>query len=232
MLKNVKHIFFDLDKTLWDFDTNSFLALKELYLKHELSAHGIPSIEEMVDIYYKINQKLWAEYAKNNISKETLRTERFNQTFEYFGIYNYQLAFQFGLDYVEISPQKNNLFPHAKEVLEYLYSKYQLHIITNGFEEVQYIKLKSSGIINFFNAIITSEKAKAKKPDKIIFEYALNCTKALPENSIMIGDDLDVDIKGALNVKFRAIHFTPQSAGKTSDDYISINSLCKLKEIL
>lgn len=232
MLKNVKHIFFDLDKTLWDFDTNSSLALKELYLKHELSAHGIPSIEEMVDIYNKINQKLWAEYAKNNISKETLRTQRFNETFEYFGVYNYQLAFQFGLDYVEISPRKNTLYPHTIETLTYLKEKYQLHIITNGFEEVQYIKLESSGIINYFKEIITSEKAGAKKPDKAIFEYALNITNASPENSIMIGDDIDVDIKGALNLNIRAIHFCPKNSINYSGDIIEIKSLNNLQDLL
>lgn len=232
MLKNVKHIFFDLDKTLWDFDTNSSLALKELYLKHDLSSHGIPSFEEMIDIYSKINHKLWAEYAKNNITKETLRTQRFNETFEYFGIYNYELAFRFGLDYVEVSPRKNTLYPHTIETLNYLKEKYQLHIITNGFEEVQYLKLQSSGILHYFKEIITSEKAGAKKPDKAIFEFALKITKAPPENSIMIGDDIDVDIKGALNSNLRAIHFLPQSNFKISKDFITINSLSKLIEIL
>lgn len=232
MLKNVKHIFFDLDKTLWDFETNSSLALNELYIKHELSSHGIPSIEEMIDIYSKINQKLWAEYAMNIISKETLRTQRFNETFEYFGVYNYDLAFQFGLDYVEVSPRKNTLYPHTIETLNYLKEKYQLHIITNGFEEVQYIKLESSGILNYFKEIITSEKAGAKKPDKAIFEFALNISNASPENSIMIGDDIDVDIKGALNSNLRAIHFLPQSTFKISEDFITINSLSNLIEIL
>ncbi len=232
MLKDVKHIFFDLDKTLWDFETNSSLALNELYLKHELYSHGIPSIEEMIDIYSKINQKLWAEYAKNIISKETLRTQRFNETFEYFGVYNYELAFQFGLDYVEVSPRKNTLYPHTIETLTYLKEKYQLHIITNGFEEVQYIKLESSGILNYFKEIITSEKAGAKKPDKAIFEFALNISNASPENSIMIGDDFEVDIMGALNSNLRAIHFLPQSTHKISEDFITINSLSKLIEIL
>lgn len=232
MLKDVKHIFFDLDKTLWDFNTNSTLALKELYQKHELATKGIPSIEEMIDIYSKINQKLWAEYAKNIISKETLRTQRFNETFEYFGVYNYQLAFQFGLDYIEISPRKNILYPHTIETLNYLKDKYHLHIITNGFEEVQFIKLKSSGILHFFKEIITSEKAGAKKPDKAIFEFALNEANATPEYSIMIGDDLDVDIKGALNSNIRAIHFNPIMADKISGDFLSINSLVKLTELL
>lgn len=232
MLKDVKHIFFDLDKTLWDFETNSGMALKELYLKHELHTHGIPSLEEMIDIYSKINHKLWAEYANNAISKETLRTQRFNETFEYFGVYNYQLAYQFGLDYVAVSPRKNILYPNTIETLNYLKDKYQLHIITNGFEEVQHIKLESSGILHFFKEIITSEKAGAKKPHKAIFEYALNSANAVPAYSIMIGDDLDVDIKGALNSNLRAIHFSPLSMNNKSDDYLSINSLSKLIELL
>lgn len=232
MLKNVKHIFFDLDKTLWDFDTNSSLALKELYHKYELASKGIPSIEEMIDIYDKINQKLWSQYAKNIISKETLRTQRFNETFEYFGLYNYELAFQFGLDYIKVSPQKNILYPNTIETLNYLKYKYQLHIITNGFEEVQFIKLKSSGILHFFNEIITSEKAGAKKPDKAIFEFALNEANTSPEYSIMIGDDLDADIKGALNSNIRAIYFNPQITDKISGDFLSINSLIKLTELL
>jgi putative hydrolase of the HAD superfamily len=233
MLKNLKHIFFDLDKTLWDFETNSTLTLIELFEKHDLASYGIPSFVEMMDIYKKINQKLWVEYSKNLITKETLRTERFKQTFEYFGVYNYDLAFRFGLDYVELSPRKNKLYPYTIETLNYLFKKYDLHIITNGFEEVQYIKLQSSGIINYFKNIITSEKAGAKKPDKAIFEYALNVCNASTNNSIMIGDDLEVDIMGALNANIPAIHFlTPSNNQKSSDKVITINCLSKLIEIL
>jgi putative hydrolase of the HAD superfamily len=232
MLKNIKHIFFDLDKTLWDFETNSTLTLIELFEKHDLASYGIPSLAEMIDIYKKINQKLWAEYAKNSISKETLRTERFKQTFEYFGVYNYDLAFRFGTDYVELSPRKNVLYPNTFETLDYLKEKYELHIITNGFEEVQYIKLQSSGILHYFKNIITSEKAGAKKPDKAIFDYALSVSNASTDNSIMVGDDLEVDIMGALNANIPAVHFLPQANNKISDDFITINSLSKLIEIL
>lgn len=234
MFKNIKHIFFDLDKTLWDFETNSRIALKELYVKYELHLKGIPTFEEMLDIYTKINQKLWALYAQNQISKEELRTQRFKETFEYFGVYNYQLAYHFGLDYVEISPQKNTLYPHTKETLSYLHNKYQLHIITNGFEEVQYVKLKSSGIINFFKEIITSEKAGAKKPDKAIFEYALETTNALPEQSLMIGDDEEIDVKGALNTNIKAIQFCPELNLKSNlhSNYLKIKSLKDLTLLL
>jgi putative hydrolase of the HAD superfamily len=232
MLNNIEHVFFDLDKTLWDFEKNSASALHELYEKHDLKSKGIPSLDEMIDIYNKINQKLWAVYTQNKISKESLRTQRFNETFEYFGVYNLELAYAFGLDYVEISPRKNILFPTTIETLDYLSRKYSLHIITNGFEEIQHIKLESSGILNYFKEIITSEKAGAKKPDKAIFDYALSVSNASTDNSIMVGDDLEVDIMGALNANIPAVHFLPQSNNIISDDFITINSLSKLIEIL
>lgn len=233
MFKDVEHIFFDLDKTLWDFETNSTLALKELFIKYDLASKGISSFEEMHFIYKKINEKLWADYSKNLISKEDLRTERFNKTFEYFGLYNSELSFLIGLDYVKISPRKNNLYPGTIDTLEYLSKKYQLHIITNGFEEVQYIKLESSGIIHFFKQIITSEKAGAKKPDKAIFNFALHSANASPENSLMIGDDVEIDIQGALNAQMRAIHFNPDADNNSSSNsFYAINSLNKLLDWL
>jgi putative hydrolase of the HAD superfamily len=232
MHNNIYHIFFDLDKTLWDFETNSSQTLEELYQKFELKSKGITSLDEMIDIYLKINKRYWTLYTANKISKEDLRTQRFNETFEYFGVFNKELAFNFGLEYIEISPKKKALYPFAHQILEYLHAKYKLHIITNGFEEVQYTKLKSANIIHFFNEIITSEKAGVKKPEIGIYEYALKQVGAKKENTIMIGDDWEADILGAINAGIAPVYFNPKNNSKNDYNVKQISCLSHLKTFL
>lgn len=196
-MKEYKHLFFDLDRTIWDFDRNSKETIKELFEKYEIEKKCRVNYNDFFASYKEINNTLWDLYRRQEITKEVLSVKRFFLTFEHFGLKDGELAANFGEDYIKNSPRKTILFPGAVEALEKLSKKYQLHIITNGFEEVQDIKLKVSGLNKYFNKIITSERAGYKKPDRKIFEFALKEAKAKPEESLMIGDDLKVDIIGA-----------------------------------
>ncbi len=196
-MKKYKHIFIDLDRTLWDFEKSAREVFAEIYENFELKDRGIPSNESFTSTYKKINDLLWSYYRKGEIKKEVLSVKRFAMTLNEYRIDDEVLGAQIGDYYVTHSPRKVNLFPYTHEILEYLNPKYQLHIITNGFEEVQQTKLDLGNLRQYFTQIITSEEAGVKKPEKGIFEYAFHRTGAHPEESMMIGDDLAVDIDGA-----------------------------------
>jgi len=197
MRKTYKHIFFDLDHTLWDFERNAEETKREMFETFKLKERGIPDYESFRGIYIGINQALWAMYRDDIIEKDELNFRRFYDTLCFLGINDRALGEDMASGFIEGISSKTYLFPHAKELLEYLYPKYPLHIITNGFEEVQYAKLKNSGMGRYFTSVITSEEASSKKPDAEIFQFALRKTGAMATESIMIGDDLDVDIAGA-----------------------------------
>jgi putative hydrolase of the HAD superfamily len=163
----------------------------------DLKGRGIGSYDNFREKYIGINQALWALYREDKIGKEELNFRRFYDTLCLFGIDDRSLGEAMASGFIEGISARTYLFPHAKEILEYLYPKYPLHIITNGFEEVQFSKLKNSGMDKFFTHVITSEEACSKKPDPEIFQFALRKTGALAEESLMVGDDLEVDIKGA-----------------------------------
>ena len=192
-----KHIFFDLDRTLWDFDSSARIAFNEIFENHQLNQKGLPSVEVFQTAYNIHNDELWALYREGKIKKEVLRGKRFRLTLNDFGINDELLAEQIGDEYIQISPLRVALFPHAESILQYLQPRFNLHMITNGFSEVQAVKLKSSGLGKYFKVIVTSEEAGHKKPDERIFSYAFEKSGAMPEESIMIGDDPDVDILGA-----------------------------------
>jgi len=205
----IKHIFFDLDRTLWDFEANSHETLLELCTSHNLSDKGIEDYEAFIKIYKVHNEQLWDLYRQDKIKKEDLRGKRFRLTLAEYGIDNPELAEEFGQAYIKLCPLKTVLFPFTHQVLKHLSKKYKLHIITNGFEEVQHIKLVSSGLTQYFDLIVTSEQIGVKKPNARIFEFALSQAKAIPEESIMIGDDLSVDILGAEAVGIQGVYFNP-----------------------
>jgi putative hydrolase of the HAD superfamily len=227
----IKHLFFDLDRTLWDFETNSFNELVNLYHCHNLHQKGISLSEEFVKVYKKINEKCWERYRENTLSKENLRFERFKQTLEYFGIYDLELSIKIGDDYVKNSPYRTILIPNAIELLSELQPIYKLHIITNGFQEVQHVKINQSGLANFFTIVVNSEMAGAKKPNPLIFNYALEKAGANLENSVMIGDDLNTDIKGAVNVGMKSIYFNPNKRTNNSIAWKEVVTLKEIKDI-
>jgi len=199
-MKHYKHLFFDLDHTLWDFNANSRQTLEELYHTMGLQEKGVDNFDRFHKNYLEHNEKLWDRYRKGFIKSEELRWKRMWLTLLDFKIGDETLARELGVRFLESLPTRRQLFPHTVEILEYLLAKnYQLHLITNGFVETQHSKLRNSGLTHYFTEIITSEGSNSLKPQAAIFEYAFSKAKAMKEHSIMIGDDIEADIKGAMN---------------------------------
>jgi putative hydrolase of the HAD superfamily len=193
-----KHLFFDLDHTLWDFEANSRQTLAELYSSMRLKERGVDDFERFNKSYQVHNEKLWDRYRKGFIKTEELRWKRMWLTLLDFKIGDEKLAREMGIIFLDMLPTRKLLFPYAIEILNYLTQKnYVLHLITNGFEKTQHAKLRNSGLDSFFKEVITSEGSNSLKPHKAIFEYALQKTNAGIKESIMLGDDIDVDIAGA-----------------------------------
>lgn len=226
------NLFFDLDRTLWDFETNSHETLSELLQKYNLLEKGIGSSTNFINEYLVINEQLWDEYRKGSIDKDTLRYDRFYRTLMKFAIDDRTLSQDIGNDYVLNSPLKTGLFPDTIEVLNYLNDKYTLHIITNGFEEVQHVKIKNCGIEKYFDQVITSERAGFKKPDVRIFEYSLQTANTNAKNSLMIGDSLEADIVGARNAGIHQVYFNPKKETHSEDVTFEISSLKELLNFL
>jgi len=224
-----KHIFFDLDHTLWDFDKNSNLTFKQLFNIHKIEIE----LEDFLAVYSPINFEYWKRYREERVSKEALRYGRLKDTFDALSFnVSDELIDQLSFDYIDFLPNNNYLFDGVFELLEYLAPKYKLHIITNGFEEVQHLKLEKSGIIKYFDEIITSETVGVKKPNPKVFKYALEKAGAIPENSVMIGDNLEADIIGALNCGITSIHFNLHDEKFEQKNYRSVSSLLQIKQYL
>ena len=201
-----RHLFFDLDHTLWDFETNSRETLQELYSTNNLSEKGVTSFEDFFNHYSFHNHRLWDRYTKGFIKQEELRWKRMWLALLEFKIADDVLSRKLSVEFLQILPTKRNIFPHTIEILEYLKKKnYTLHLITNGFEQVQFGKLQNSNMAHYFDKVITSEGASSLKPNKEIFDFALQQSGAAVAESIMIGDNLEADIKGAMNAGWDAI---------------------------
>jgi putative hydrolase of the HAD superfamily len=197
MEKTYKHIFFDLDHTLWDFERSAEETKREMFNTFNLKQRGIISYSAFREVYVEINRNLWDMYRDETIGKGELNFRRFYDTLFVLGIDDRKLGSDMAWQFIEGISTKTYLFPFTIEILEYLHPKYKLHIITNGFEEVQFRKLEGSGMGRYFSSVITSEAADAKKPDPKIFKYALKKSHAKATDSLMVGDDLSVDMAGA-----------------------------------
>lgn len=224
----IKHIFFDLDHTLWDFDRNAQETLTDLYEEYQLHSLGLHSCAKFIETYTENNQLLWSEYHMGRITKETLRAERFHKTFVQLGVHPEKVPTQFEDDYVRISPTKRNLFDGSEEVLAYLKERYTLHIISNGFKETTLTKMDLCNLNPYFSNVIISEDVGVNKPDKAIFEYALQKAGALKQESIMIGDSIEADIRGAQAYGIKAIFFNPRNKEKPEDVSWQITRLDEL----
>jgi len=201
-----KHVFFDLDDTLWDFHANAQNSLHVTFDQLGLNDY-FESFDEFFQIYMKRNNELWDLYGKGEITKDFLQVERFRYPLLRAGIEDDDFAKNMGKIYLDLLPERTILVPHARKLLDYLFGKYHLTIISNGFIEVQHKKLKNSKIDHYFDHIVLSEEAKALKPDKQIFDYALRLNKARPEEAIMIGDLFQADIVGAQNAGIDQVFF-------------------------
>ena len=227
-----KHIFFDLDRTLWDFDANSHETLLEICNSYKLNEKGISDYEGFIKIYQSHNEELWDLYRVDKISQKDLRRERFQRSLADFGVNNFILSENIGEDYIKLCPRKSKLYPYVFEVLDYLKDKYSLHIITNGFEKTQHIKLECANLSQYFNHIITSEKLGVKKPNPAIFAHALEMAAGTKEDSIYIGDNLVVDILGCENYGIDGIYFNPDKKEHNENISFEISCLSQIMEIL
>ena len=224
----VKDIFFDLDHTLWDFDKNSMLAFKRVFKKFKITI----KFDAFLKIYEPINVEYWKKYREDKVSKEDLRRGRLIDSFIFFDlIYTTEKIDEIADAYIQELPFDNHLFEGAVEILDYLILKYKLHIITNGFEEVQHKKLKNSGIDHYFSTVTTSEEVGLKKPNPKVFLTALNKANSLPTQSVMIGDSLEADILGANNIGMQTIFYNYRNES-ISKKIKSIDSLLEIKNYL
>lgn len=230
-MKTYNHIFFDLDRTLWDFHKNSSDTLLEIMDKFSL--HKIIHDEQIfIEKYNFFNDKLWDDLRSGKIKKPELRKERFRLLMEYFNVDDEQLIGEISRYYINTTPAKKKLIPGTKEVLEYLCGKYQLYIITNGFYDVQLTKLISSGISRYFQKTFTSDKIGSAKPKPEIFNYALSYVNARKAESIMVGDDAHNDVYGAHMARIDQIYFNREGKPCEIEPTYEIKELIELKEIL
>ena len=228
-----KDLFFDLDHTLWDFETNSKETIQELYNTHRLADLGIIDFDGFYNTYSAHNHRLWDRYTKGFIKQEELRWKRVYLSLLDFKVANEPLAKQMSQAYLEILPNKKHLFPYTIEILEYLRQKdYKMHLITNGFESVQFKKIKNSGLQDYFIEVITSEASNSLKPQKEIFEYALKNANASVEKSIMIGDNESADIQGGINMGMDTIFVNHIQVVPTVPATYTITHLKELENIL
>jgi putative hydrolase of the HAD superfamily len=227
-MTKIKHVFFDLDHTLWDFDKNSELALKQLFKDKNINC----DFDKFHQHYLIINHAYWKRIEKGEVSKEELKYGRFKDAFE---VIDYtvssELIKMIADEYLNYLAEQTLLFDDAIAVLEEFKEKYTLHIISNGFQEIQHYKIEKSGLLPYFKTIVNAETVGVKKPNPKIYHYALDLAGAKPKESIMIGDNLDADVYGALAVGLDAIYFNYKYQ-EVPENIKAINQLIQLKEFL
>ena len=228
MFQHKKHLFFDLDHTLWDFDYNSSETLSELWNRFELAEFDIPLNDFLIQ-FKEINEAMWEKLNVGLISKDEIRHERFPTVLKAFKVVNHTLAEDIAAEYIGICPTKPHLVDGAQELLNKIQDKYELHIITNGFDDIQDTKLSSGGIKHFFKHIITSGTTGYKKPDRQIFDHALKLAGADIATSLMIGDNPVSDIQGAYSVGLDQVFYNPY---KVSCPVIPTLEISSMRELL
>ncbi|MBK6267169.1 YjjG family noncanonical pyrimidine nucleotidase [Marivirga sp. S37H4] len=231
-IKSYQHIFFDLDHTLWDYERNSTEVLEELVKKHRLTDRGIPSALEFSQTFEKVNQVLWSDFNKNKISRSAIRDQRFLKILANYQIEDNVLCNKLSDEYLMQCPTKPHVLPYTFEMLDYLKEKYHLHIITNGFDDVQYLKLDKSRLKPYFKTVVTSDSAGYKKPMASIFKFAIDKAEARKEESIMIGDNLQTDMLGARNFGMDHIYYNPSKLRHQASVTHEISCLSDLQHIL
>jgi putative hydrolase of the HAD superfamily len=227
-----KHLFFDLDHTLWDFEANSRQTLEEMYHKLLLKERGVDHFGDFFSRYIVHNDKLWERYRNGYIKVDELRWKRMWLTLLDFKIGDEPLARKMDTQFLEALPTRKILFPYAIEILDYLTKKgYRLHLITNGFEKTQLSKIQNAGLSGYFGEVITSEGANSLKPHKEIFEYAFRKTGAEPAESIMLGDSIEADIQGAINAGIDQVYVNHLGIEPEIRPTYTIYSLKELEKI-
>ena len=229
-----KHLFFDLDHTLWDFEKNSAECLADIYEIFDFKSLNISTLEAFQQEFSIVNRRQWSLLEQNLITHEDLRRRRFQETLENLGVKDLKKSFGLEINeyFLELLPKKAHLIEGAVEILDYLLPKYELHIISNGWQDIQVNKMKSSEIHHYFGEIITNELAGTRKPDRRIFDYAVDVTKADLAESLMIGDNYEADILGAINASMDTVFYNPDDIPTGQKPTFDIKKLVELKEIL
>jgi len=226
-----KVLFFDLDHTLWDYNTSARETLEDLYQEY-LFGHAQFTFDSFLDTFHKVNQQLWHQYNKGQIDKDQIRDKRFDQILNKLNFNDIDLSSHISTKYLFECPRKPNLIPKTLEVLDVLKEKYQMHILTNGFDDVQAIKLESSKIHGYFNKVITSDGCGYKKPDPLFFHHALKACNCSVDESLMIGDNLKTDISGALGVGIDTVYYNASKNGRPHKSTYEIDCLSQLLQIV
>lgn len=229
--RNYRHIFFDLDRTLWDFELNREDALRDLFFEFQLDTI-FPNFTIFLKTFNRHNEELWRHYTRNEITKEVVRYKRFDSTLSDYGTNNTRLAKKLGEEYLNIMPLKTALIPGSRELLEYLAPNYTLHILSNGFKEVQLPKLKRCHLEHYFSRIITTDSSGYHKPDQRAFGHALSKANAKKTESLMVGDDLEVDIIGAKRFGIGQVYFNPTKTPHKQRVTHEISYLLEIRNIL
>ncbi|MEZ0541557.1 YjjG family noncanonical pyrimidine nucleotidase [Fibrella arboris] len=211
-----RHLFFDLDHTLWDFDRNSAECIAEMYDTHKLAEVGLSSVEAFAETFITVNRQLWRDYDLDLIDHEYIRQHRFPMVFRALGVADTTQCASLNTDYLRLLPKKAHLTESALDILNHLHGRYRMHIITNGFAEIQAVKMAAAEIAHFFDEIVTTQSADAKKPNPRIFEFALQATGASKTDSLMVGDNYEADILGAKAVGLDTVFYNPK--GETVAD--------------
>lgn len=225
-------VLFDLDHTLWDYETNAEETLKDLFVRYRLQERGVTSFRFFLETFQRVNRDLWDRYDRGLIGQDVIRGERFDRVFRDAGVEDYRASVNFSAEYLKELPLKKNLLPHAKEILEYLHERYHLTIVTNGFEETQSAKIASAGIGHFFKHVVTSQRAGNKKPSPKIFEFALRQTGHTPSHAIMVGDNLQTDMAGAAAAGIDTIFYNPEKVHHAAPVTHEIGALEELRALL
>lgn len=229
-MKTYKHLFFDLDNTLWDFKANAREAFHGIFSRLGLLERM--DFDRFLNTYEKHNEYLWTEYRKGKMKKDHLRTERMILTFREMGIYDTDLPQITGDLYIQEAPQKANLFPGVHETLKYLGERYKMYILTNGFSEVQLRKINSSNLQTYFTKVFMAEMVGYQKPDRRFFEYAIKSVHAHKNECLMIGDDPEADIRGAYHAGIDQVYFNTGNKPCAIEPTWTIDTIAALKEIL
>lgn len=227
-----KAVFFDLDHTLWDYETNSKETLIDLHKAYDLNNYAGFSVSKFIETFHKVNHKLWDNYNRGVIDRAYIKNYRFKKILEKAHVNDDALALELSKQYISTCQQKKNLMPFTFETLDYLSEKYHLYILTNGFNDVQETKLSNTGLASYFKGIVTSETCGFRKPAKQIFDHTIHLARSVTDEVIMIGDNLSTDVNGALNAGIDAVFYNPEKMAHKERPSYEISCLSELSSIL
>lgn len=230
---SVKHIFFDLDHTLWDFEKNAEICLTEIFQTHHMADLGVADFDLFFQTFSQVNKRFWYLLDTKQITHDELRKERFRCALaDLQVVISEEQSEAMNAQFLALLPNQSHLMPHTLDILEALHPHFQLHVLSNGFEQVQRRKMESGGILPYFTHVITNDLAKASKPNPAIFSYALGAAACSASEAIMIGDNWTADIEGALHMGMSAIHFDPTQAFHQDPHFIRIPSLHHIPHLI